>query len=98
LAGRNIDAFSVRKQAKEHGTGRRVEGAFDTNRDIVVVEDVITSGGSALEAVSAIRDAGGNVIGVFALVDREQGGRLRIEETGLPVFALFTASELLGRT
>jgi orotate phosphoribosyltransferase len=98
LAGRHIDAFSVRKKAKEHGTGRRVEGAFDTSRDIVVVEDVITSGGSALDAVSAIRDAGGNVIGVFALVDREQGGRQLIEETGLPVFALFTASELLGRT
>lgn len=97
LAGRDIDAFSVRKKPKEHGTGRRVEGAFDAARPIVIVEDVITSGGSALEAVDAVREAGGNVIGVFALVDREQGGRRRIEEAGLPVLALFTASELLGR-
>lgn len=98
LAGRDINAFSVRKKAKEHGTGRRIEGPFDSGRDVIVVEDVITSGGSALEAVDAVREAGGHVIGVFTLVDREQGGRERIEQTGLPVLAMFTASELLGRT
>lgn len=98
LAGRNLDAFSVRKKPKDHGTGRRVEGAFDTDREILIVEDVITSGGSALEAVDAVREAGGRIVAVFALVDREQGGRQRIEESGLPVLSLFTASELLGRT
>jgi orotate phosphoribosyltransferase len=97
LAGRDINAFSVRKKAKDHGTGRRIEGPFDTGSAVVVVEDVITSGGSALDAVDAVREAGGHVIGVFALVDREQGGRQRIEEAGLPAFTLFTASELLGR-
>lgn len=95
LAGRTMDAFSVRKKPKDHGTGRRIEGAFDTWRAAVVVEDVITSGGSALDAVEAVRSAGGNVVGVLAVVDREQGGRQRIEAAGLPVVSLFTASELL---
>lgn len=97
LAGRSIDAFSVRKKPKDHGTSRRIEGSFDTSRDIVVVEDVITSGGSALEAVRAVREAGGTVIGVLAIVDRQQGGRERIEAEDLPVIAVCTAAELLGR-
>jgi orotate phosphoribosyltransferase len=97
LQDRSIDAFSVRKKPKDHGTSRRIEGAFDTSREILVVEDVITSGGSALEAVQAIREGGGTVIGVFAIVDRQQGGRERIEAEGLPVIAVCTAAELLGR-
>ncbi|HUF70750.1 MAG TPA: orotate phosphoribosyltransferase [Longimicrobiales bacterium] len=97
LAGRDIDAFSIRKATKAHGTGQRIEGVFDTSRDIVVVEDVVTSGGSALEAVDAVREAGGRVIAVLVVVDRQQGGREHIEATGLPLLALFTVSELLGR-
>lgn len=97
LAGRDIDAFSIRKASKGYGTGQRIEGAFDTTRDIVVVEDVVTSGGSALEAVDVVREAGGRVIAVLVVVDRQQGGRERIEAKGLPLVALFTVSELLGR-
>lgn len=98
LEGRSIDAFSVRKKPKDHGTSRRIEGSFDAARPILVVEDVITSGGSALEAVHAIREAGGTVIGVLAIVDRQQGGRERIEAESLPVVTVCTAAELLGRT
>jgi orotate phosphoribosyltransferase len=97
LAGRPLDAFSVRKEAKSHGTGRRIEGCFDAGAAVVVVEDVITSGDSALRAVGAVRAAGGEVLGVLAVVDREQGGRARLEAEGLRVAALFTATELLAQ-
>jgi orotate phosphoribosyltransferase len=63
----------------------------------VVVEDVITTGGSALKAVDAIESAGGVIAGVLAVVDREEGGRERIEERGHPVIALVRAAELVER-
>lgn len=91
-----IDAFSVRKAAKQHGTGRRIEGNFAAGDSVVVVEDVITSGGSALEAVAAIREAGGIVVGVLAVVDRDEGGRAAIEQQGLPVRSLASVGELLS--
>ncbi len=96
-ADRPLDAFTVRKQAKQHGAGQRIEGSFRSGMRVVVCEDTITSGGSALNAVDAVEEAGDTVIGVLALVDREEGGRARIEERGLPVVALFTARELLDR-
>lgn len=89
-----IDAFSVRKEAKPHGTGRRIEGNFTAGDAVVVIEDVITSGGSALQAIDAVRAEGGTVIGVLAVVDREAGGRAAIETTGVSVVTLVTASEL----
>jgi orotate phosphoribosyltransferase len=98
LQGRGIDAFTVRKEAKEHGTGRRIEGAFRPGARTVIVEDVITSGESALRAVDAVREAGANILGVIAVVDREEGGMARISEEGPAVTALFTASELLGES
>ncbi len=89
-----IDAFSVRKEAKGHGTKRRVEGNFRPGQAVVVVEDVITSGGSAIQAIAAVEEAGGTVVGVLAVVDREQGGRAALEERGHQVVVLATATEL----
>ncbi len=89
-----LDAFSVRKEAKDHGTGRAIEGNFAAGSSVVVVEDVITSGGSALRAIEAVRGAGGNVVGVLAVVDREQGGRENIEGSGIEVVSLTTLSQL----
>lgn len=89
-----VDAFSVRKAAKEHGTGRQIEGNFASGDAVVVIEDVITSGGSALTAIETIRAAGGSVLGVLAVVDREAGGKAKIEATGIPVIALVSATEL----
>lgn len=89
-----LDAFSVRKSPKDHGTGRRIEGNFAAGMRVVVIEDVITSGGSALSAIEAVRAEGGTVIGVLAVLDREAGGKAKIEATGVPVVALVTASEL----
>ena len=89
-----IDGFSVRKAPKDHGTGKRIEGNFSSGMSVVVIEDVITSGGSALDAIAAGRDAGGTVVGVLAVLDREAGGRAKIEAAGVPVIALVTATEL----
>jgi orotate phosphoribosyltransferase len=89
-----IDAFSVRKEAKGHGTRRRVEGNFRVGDAVVVVEDVITSGGSALQAIAAVEEAGGQVLGVLAVVDREEGGRAALAERGHRVAVLTTVTEL----
>jgi orotate phosphoribosyltransferase len=89
-----VDAFSVRKEPKAHGTGRRVEGNFGSGDPVVVVEDVITTGGSALKAIEAIREEGGTILGVLAVVDREEGGRAALEAAGWPVVALTTATHL----
>ena len=92
--GRSVDAFAVRKAPKDHGTGKRIEGNFAPGSRVVVIEDVITSGGSALDAVRAVREEGGEVLGVLAVLDRQAGGRERIEAEGLAVVALATAADL----
>ena len=97
LAGRPIRAFTVRKEAKAHGTGKLIEGPFASGDRVIVVEDVITTGGSALRAIEAVRAANGTVIGVLAVVDREEGGRAAIEAAGVPVIALATAAEVLSK-
>jgi orotate phosphoribosyltransferase len=92
--GRSLDAFTVRKQAKAHGTGKRIEGCFRPGAAVVVVEDVITTGQSASEAIAAVTAEGGRVLGVLAVVDREEGGRIVLEQAGHTVLALVTATEL----
>ena len=89
-----INGFSVRKEAKGHGTGQLIEGNFRPGDDVVVVEDVITSGGSAQRAIAAVSGAGGRVVGVLAVVDREQGGADVLTRDGRDVVYLTTASEL----
>lgn len=96
LDGRELDAFTVRKQAKDHGTGRRIEGGLAAGATVVVTEDVVTTGGSALQAIEALEAAGATVLGVLAVVDREQGGRQRLADAGYGLVALFTASDLLA--
>ena len=84
----------MRKEAKAHGTGRVIEGNFREGARVVVVEDVITSGGSAEKAIAAVRDAGGIVLGVLAVVDRLQGGRAHLEGLGHAVVSLTTTASL----
>lgn len=93
--GESLRAFTVRKESKKHGTGKLIEGPFHSGDRVIIVEDVITTGGSALQAVVAIRAAGGIVQGVLALVDRGEGGRETIEAAGITVVSLVTAEELL---
>lgn len=91
-----LRAFTVRKEAKLHGTGKLIEGPFQQGDCVAIIEDVITTGGSALRAVDAVRAAGGFVVGVLALVDREEGGKEAITEAGLPVISLVTAAQILA--
>ncbi|MGH7718874.1 MAG: orotate phosphoribosyltransferase, partial [Gemmatimonadaceae bacterium] len=91
-----IRAFTVRKEAKAPGTGKRIEGRFREGDRVVIVEDVITTGGSALTAAEAVRGAGGDVVGVLALVDREEGGREALSSAGLDMLALVRASEIVA--
>ncbi|MEO7671725.1 MAG: orotate phosphoribosyltransferase [Longimicrobiales bacterium] len=95
MSGRPIDAFTVRKETKTHGTGRLIEGADLSGAKVVVVEDVITTGDSARRAIAAVREAGATVLGVLAVVDRNEGGREALEAEGHSVIALSTAEELL---
>jgi orotate phosphoribosyltransferase len=90
-----LRAFTVRKEAKSHGTGKTIEGPFRERDRVAVIEDVITTGGSALRAIEAVRAANGSVAGVLALVDREEGGRQAIEATGIPVISLVSASQII---
>ncbi|HEY7233660.1 MAG TPA: orotate phosphoribosyltransferase [Gemmatimonadaceae bacterium] len=96
LTAAPVRAFTVRKEAKAHGTGKLIEGPFQAGDRVAVIEDTITTGGSALRAVEAVRAAGGEVAGVLALVDREEGGREAIEAHGLQVVSLVTASDILA--
>jgi len=91
--GRPVHAFSVRKRPKRHGTGQRIEGCFEQGARVIVVEDVITTGGSALQACEAVRQEGGTVLAVLAAVDRLEGGRESIEAEGLTVHTLFGVDE-----
>ena len=92
--GQLLDAFTVRKQPKDHGTGKRIEGCFVAGYPVVIVEDVLTTGKSALEAVKAVEAEGGHVLGVMVVVDRQEGGREAVERGGYLVEAFFTAADL----
>jgi orotate phosphoribosyltransferase len=94
-AGRQIDAFVVRKAQKSYGMGRQVEGPSVEGRNVVVLEDTSTTGGSALTAVEGVRKAGGNVVAVAVIVDRDTGSKERIEaEAGVPYLYAFGKDEL----
>ena len=97
-AGRSkpLRAFTVRKEPKTHGTESLIEGPFRNGDHVVIVEDVITTGKSALRAIDAVEQAGGRILGVMALVDRQDGGREAISSRGYEVASLTTISELLG--
>jgi orotate phosphoribosyltransferase len=90
-----IRAFTVRKEAKAHGTGRRIEGPFQAGDRVVIVEDVITTGKSALEAIRAVESEGGTVTGVLAVVDREEGGTKAITDQSYRVISLATKGDLM---
>ena len=90
-----VRAFTVRKEPKAHGTGRLIEGPFRAGDRVVVIEDTITTGSSARKAIDAVRAEDGNVLGVLALVDRQEGGREALEALGVGVVSLATAEEIV---
>lgn len=90
--GRRLDAFVVRKEGKQHGLQRRIEGPEVAGRRVLAVEDTSTTGGSVLTAVEALREAGAQVVGVAVIVER--GARLRVIEAGLPYLAAYGLADL----
>ena len=99
LKGRPIAAFFVRKKPKEHGARLAVEGLAKgeslAGKRIVIVEDVTTTGGSAIKAVDAVKDAGGEVAMVFTMVDRDEGATEAFAAAGIPFRSLYKAGEFL---
>ncbi|WP_435078334.1 orotate phosphoribosyltransferase [Halococcus sp. AFM35] len=86
----------ARKEKKEYGTGNRIEGDFEDGEPVVVIEDIATTGKSALDAVEALREAGASVERVLVVVDREEGARETLAEADVELDALVTATELLA--
>lgn len=98
LEGRPVPAFIIRKEPKGHGTGAWLEGRKNLAEGarVVIVEDVVTSGGSSLKAIKRAEEEGMTVLGVVTLVDREEGGRENIEQAGYWLKAIFTKSDILA--
>jgi len=90
-----LQVFNIRKEPKGHGRGKQIEGNFKEGDVVIVVDDVITTGGSTIQAIDAIERAGGKVKFALILVDREEGGREAIEARGVEVVSLFSRSALL---
>jgi orotate phosphoribosyltransferase len=95
LAGTPIDAFTVRKRAKDHGTGQRIEGGLTSRGRCLMIEDTMTTGRSTLEAVEAVRSLGAAIVGVLTLVNRSEGAEAFYQAQRLPLISLYTGSELL---
>jgi len=99
IKGHPIAAFFVRKKPKEHGARLAVEGLSKgeslQGKRVVIVEDVTTTGGSALKAVETVREAGGEIALVFTMVDREEGAAETFAEAGIPFRSLYKAAEFL---
>ena len=98
LAGEPMCAAIVRKSAKGHGTGRWIEGPADTSLPVAVVDDVITTGKSTVEAIDRLRDAGYDVTMAVSVVDRNEGGREAVAERGLDLSAIFTIDDILAHS
>ena len=95
LAGRQLDALIVRKEAKGHGTGAWLEGPLpEPGATITVLEDVVTTGGSSLKAVTQLRQAGYTVNRVVTIVDRQEGGQAAMAAAGLELVSLFLLEEV----
>ena len=94
LSGRHdLVGAMIRKEAKGHGTERYVEGPLRPGRSVLVVEDVVTTGGSSLKAIERLREFGATVCGVVAIVDRLQGGEAAFAAAGVPLKSLFTVRD-----
>jgi orotate phosphoribosyltransferase len=98
-AERQLPGFSVRKAVKDHGTKKRIESAGDLKgKNVVILEDVTTTGGSAMEAVTEARNAGAHVVLVLSIVDRGEGAEEFFKEKAIPFDRLFHVREFLAAT
>lgn len=94
LRDRRLKGFIVRKEAKSHGTGRLVEGPVQPGESAVIVEDVVTTGGSSLQAIERVREFGLQVREVLAIVDRLEGGAETFARNGIRFRSLLTIRDL----
>jgi orotate phosphoribosyltransferase len=94
--GRYLPGFFVRKAVKDHGTQKRVDGNDITGKSVVILEDVTTTGGSAMDAVKAVEEAGAKVALVVSILDRGEGAAELYEKAGIPFKSLFKAEEFLA--
>jgi len=90
-----IPYIMIRKEKKDHGTGKLIEGILNEGDNVLVVEDVITSAGSSITAIGTLREAGAKVENVYSVIDREAGGADNLKEIGIQLTPLVRASELL---
>jgi orotate phosphoribosyltransferase len=90
-----IPAFIIRKEEKSHGTGKIIEGNFPKNGKVAIFDDVITSGGSILRGAAQVEKHGGKVEVVMAVLDREEGGREKIQAAGYKFLSIFTKKEFI---
>lgn len=97
MEGKGINAFVVRKVAKEHGLKKLIEGDVHPGDRVVIVDDVITTGQSTIDAIERARNEGLQVVKAVVLVDRQEGGRENIEKKGVPVESVFTVSALMEK-
>ncbi len=95
--GQPIEAFLVRKEAKGHGTGSRIEGELSKGQKVAIVEDTVTTGGSSRKAIEAVREVGADPVLVFALVDREDEDAAPFREE-FDLHSVFTLSDLRGES
>ena len=93
-SGLSLRGFIVRKENKQHGTGRQVEGPIKERDRVVMLEDVVTSGGSSLKAIQHARDYGLEVDRIITIIDRQAGGRERFEAEGVAFYSLLTLDDL----
>jgi len=93
--GKRIKGFSVRKKAKEHGKMKQIEGNLDKSDRVVMIDDVMTTGSSTIQAIKAVEEFGAKIVLVVALVDRCEGGKENISKLGYKVDSLYTISDLI---
>lgn len=95
LENRPLPAFIIRKEEKSHGTRKSIEGNVPLNGRVALFDDVVTSGGSILKGIQLVEDCGCTVEAVMAIIDREEGGREKIEASGHTFYSIFTKSDLI---
>jgi orotate phosphoribosyltransferase len=94
IKGKPLESFVVRKEAKKHGTMLWIEGNVKKGDKVIIVEDVVTTGGSTIKAIERAKKSGLKVLGVVVLIDRQEGGREAVEALGVPVEVLLTKEEI----
>jgi orotate phosphoribosyltransferase len=94
---RPLQGFVVRKETKDHGTAKKIDGNFKNGARVVIIEDVTTKGGSSMQAIRAVRERGATVSRVISIVDRLEGAAENFSKEGIALTPIFTTRDLLGK-